>query len=146
MAKRDLRRASDRIEELLTELIDGGAPGVAARVDELVRLVAELYGEGLLRIMAALAQPDVTGAQVSEQLATDEEAEPFNQPVTAAEEPQSERGAPGSRPAAGEDEATAERVPDPLTEDHTAADQPGVDPKAAIDGEMEHLPPGDQGG
>jgi hypothetical protein len=25
-------------------------------------------------------------------------------------------------------------------------DQPGVDPKATIDGEVDHLPPGDQGG
>jgi hypothetical protein len=75
-----------------------------------------------------------------------EEAKPFDTPITDAEEPQSERGAPGSRPAAGEGEATTHREPSPETEEHTVADQPGVDPKGVIDEDMTYAPPGDQGG
>jgi Fe-S cluster biogenesis protein NfuA len=49
----DLRDVESRIEELLAEL--GARPGVRERADELVRLLVELYGEGLLRITGLLA-------------------------------------------------------------------------------------------
>jgi Fe-S cluster biogenesis protein NfuA len=48
----DLRRVESRIEELLAEL--GRQPGAAERADELVRLLIELYGEGLGRITGLL--------------------------------------------------------------------------------------------
>jgi Fe-S cluster biogenesis protein NfuA len=70
--QRDMRQASDRIEQLLTELVADGVPGVAHRVDELVRLLAELYGEGLARIMTALTADGVTGAEVVDRLAADD--------------------------------------------------------------------------
>jgi Fe-S cluster biogenesis protein NfuA len=49
----DLRDVESRIEELLAEL--GARPGVRERADELVRLLIELYGEGLHRITGLLA-------------------------------------------------------------------------------------------
>jgi hypothetical protein len=70
-----------------------------------------------------------------------EQAEPFDEPITE-EEPQAERGEPGSRPAAGEGEATTKRVPDPSTEEHTVDDEPGVDPRPTLDEDMTRLPPG----
>jgi hypothetical protein len=72
MAQRDMRQASDRIEELLTELVVDGVPGMAPRVDELVRLLAELYGEGLTRIMAALGEDGASAADVVARLAADD--------------------------------------------------------------------------
>jgi hypothetical protein len=60
------------------------------------------------------------------------------------EEPQAERGAPGSRdkgPAPGE--GPADR---PAEAEHTARDATGVNPQEPIDPEMANQPPGDQGG
>ncbi|MCW2885923.1 MAG: hypothetical protein QOE54_788 [Streptosporangiaceae bacterium] len=48
----DLRDVESRIEELLAEL--GGRPDVRERADELVRLLIDLYGEGLGRITGVL--------------------------------------------------------------------------------------------
>jgi hypothetical protein len=60
------------------------------------------------------------------------------------EEPQAERGAPGSRdkgPAPGE--GPADR---PAEAEHTARDATGVNPQGPIDPEMSDQPFGDQGG
>ncbi|MCW2913610.1 MAG: hypothetical protein JWN52_1678 [Actinomycetia bacterium] len=48
----DLRAVESRIEELLAEL--GRQPGVRERADELIRLLIELYEEGLGRIAELL--------------------------------------------------------------------------------------------
>ena len=61
-----------------------------------------------------------------------------------SEEPQSERGAPGSRDT-GSDQPAGGPVDRPAgtsdADDHTA-----VDPQGPTDPEAPHLPPGDQGG
>lgn len=72
MTQRDMRQASDRIEELLTELVADGVPGVAPRVDELVRLLAELYGEGLARIVTVLGEDGLSRGEVLERLVADD--------------------------------------------------------------------------
>jgi Fe-S cluster biogenesis protein NfuA len=51
----DLRATEARIERLLTELSE--PPWVRERAEELVRLLVELYGEGLGRILGML-EPD----------------------------------------------------------------------------------------
>jgi Fe-S cluster biogenesis protein NfuA len=48
----DLRAAGDRIERLLDELQASAAPGAYRRAEEVLRLVTELYGAGLARIVA----------------------------------------------------------------------------------------------
>jgi Fe-S cluster biogenesis protein NfuA len=52
----DLRETEARVEHLIAELSE--PPGVRRRAEELVRLLMELYGEGLGRIVDRLA-PDV---------------------------------------------------------------------------------------
>jgi hypothetical protein len=47
----DTGETGARIERLLDELVNPADPGVARRAEELVRLVVELYGEGLTRIV-----------------------------------------------------------------------------------------------
>ena len=61
MATRDLREVGDRVEQLLNELRGGADPALTERVEELVRLLMELYGAGLERVMELVtAGPDPT--------------------------------------------------------------------------------------
>jgi Fe-S cluster biogenesis protein NfuA len=64
--------AAERIEPLLAELESALAPSEFARVEELVRCVVEIYGEGLTRIPAVLAQEGAAGAALWRRLAGDE--------------------------------------------------------------------------
>lgn len=53
---RDLRDVGTRVEGLLAELRSQGDSGVAERAEELVRLLMELYGAGLERVMEVAAE------------------------------------------------------------------------------------------
>jgi Fe-S cluster biogenesis protein NfuA/nitrite reductase/ring-hydroxylating ferredoxin subunit len=63
---RDLRTVGTRIEELLGRLRDRGDPTTAETAEELVRLVVELYGAGLERVV------ELAGEDVLERLVKDE--------------------------------------------------------------------------
>jgi Fe-S cluster biogenesis protein NfuA len=54
----DIRAAGDRIERLLDQLRAGADPQSYARAEELLRLVTELYGAGLARIVALVGEED----------------------------------------------------------------------------------------
>ncbi|MGH8975533.1 MAG: NifU family protein [Acidimicrobiia bacterium] len=60
MATRDLREVGDRVEGLLTELRGAHDPALTERAEELVRLLMELYGAGLERMMELVAEGDGT--------------------------------------------------------------------------------------
>ena len=47
----DLRATGDRIEELLDQLQASADPRMLDRADEILRLVTELYGAGLARVV-----------------------------------------------------------------------------------------------
>jgi len=64
---RDLRTVGTRIEELLGRLRDHGDPTTAETAEELVRLVVELYGAGLERVVE-LAGEDVLERFVKDEL------------------------------------------------------------------------------
>ena len=57
MAAQNLRVVGDRIEQLLDELRDTAEPSTYALAQELLRLVTELYGGGLERVVV-LARED----------------------------------------------------------------------------------------
>jgi Fe-S cluster biogenesis protein NfuA len=57
MAAQNLRVVGDRIEQLLDELHATAEPGTCALAQELLRLVTELYGGGLERVVV-LARED----------------------------------------------------------------------------------------
>jgi hypothetical protein len=67
-----LRQLSDRIEALVTELGGHADPRTRAEVDELVRLLVELYGTGLARICDILAGLDAGGADLLAALVDDD--------------------------------------------------------------------------
>ena len=56
--EKNLRAAGDRIEGLLRELGTVADPRVRANAEELVRLLMELFGSGLARILEVV---DATG-------------------------------------------------------------------------------------
>ena len=58
----DLRTAGDRIGELLDALRAEADPRTCARAEELVRLVTELYGAGLARVVEVLGAEGDTAA------------------------------------------------------------------------------------
>lgn len=60
MAARNLREVGDRVEALLGELREAGDPASVERAEELVRLLMELYGAGLERLMEVVAAKDST--------------------------------------------------------------------------------------
>jgi Fe-S cluster biogenesis protein NfuA len=60
MATRNLREVGDRVEELLTELRGAADPALTDRAEELVRLLVELYGAGLERVMEIVAEGSPT--------------------------------------------------------------------------------------
>jgi Fe-S cluster biogenesis protein NfuA len=64
--------AAERIEPLLSELEKSLAPGDFARVEELVRCVVALYGEGLAQIPAVLTGHGAAGSAIWRSLAADE--------------------------------------------------------------------------
>jgi Fe-S cluster biogenesis protein NfuA/nitrite reductase/ring-hydroxylating ferredoxin subunit len=65
-AARDLRAVGSRIEELLGRLRSSGDGVAAETAEEVVRLVVELYGAGLERVV------ELAGADVVERLVEDE--------------------------------------------------------------------------
>jgi Fe-S cluster biogenesis protein NfuA/nitrite reductase/ring-hydroxylating ferredoxin subunit len=72
----DLRRSGERIERLLEEIRASASPPCWRRVDELMRLVVDLYGAGLGRIVeivgVAAREPDGGAAAIPARLAADE--------------------------------------------------------------------------
>ncbi len=60
MAARNLREVGDRVEKLLGELREAGDPAATERAEELVRLLMELYGGGLERLMELVTEKDGT--------------------------------------------------------------------------------------
>lgn len=72
----DLRRSGERIERLLEEIRASASPPCWRRVDELMRLVVELYGAGLGRILeivgAAARDADRGATGIPARLAADE--------------------------------------------------------------------------
>lgn len=72
----DVRQAGERIERLLEEIRASASPPCWRRVDELMRLVVDLYGAGLGRILeivgAAAGESDGGAAGIPARLAADE--------------------------------------------------------------------------
>jgi Fe-S cluster biogenesis protein NfuA len=69
-APQNLRATGDRIEQLLDELQATAEPRSCARAEELLRLVAELYGAGLSRIveLANEGAPALIDAMAADEL------------------------------------------------------------------------------
>jgi Fe-S cluster biogenesis protein NfuA len=69
-APQNLRATGDRIEQLLDELRSTADPRTCDRAEELLRLVSELYGAGLARVveLALESAPDVMEAFVGDDL------------------------------------------------------------------------------
>jgi Fe-S cluster biogenesis protein NfuA/nitrite reductase/ring-hydroxylating ferredoxin subunit len=67
----DLRSTGDRIEALLVAT-DAAGPAARERAEELVRLVVDLYGAGLERLLDALYDAGALSDDVLQRLATDE--------------------------------------------------------------------------
>jgi Fe-S cluster biogenesis protein NfuA len=69
-APQNLRAAGDRIEQLLDELRSTADDRSYQRAEELLRLVTDLYGAGLSRILDILGEgpPDVMAALVQDEL------------------------------------------------------------------------------
>ncbi len=61
----------ERIEQLLQELHTEAPQPVAGRVDELVQSIVDLYGAGLSRIMAALAETGASTPALERRLVED---------------------------------------------------------------------------
>src|SRR5258706_15606173 len=54
----NVRSTGDRVEAILAELTGAGDTRVAAAAEELVRLLVDLYGEGLGHVMSIAARQD----------------------------------------------------------------------------------------
>jgi Fe-S cluster biogenesis protein NfuA len=69
-AHQNLRAIGDRIEELLDELRGSADPRTYGRAEELLRLLAELYGAGLARIVEIVDEraPDLMDALAEDEL------------------------------------------------------------------------------
>jgi Fe-S cluster biogenesis protein NfuA len=69
-AQPNLRAAGDRIEQLVDELRATAEPRTCDRAEELLRLVTELYGAGLARVveLAGTTAPGVVDALVADDL------------------------------------------------------------------------------
>jgi len=68
----DLRHAGDRIGHLLGEIRSMAGPPVWERVDELVRLIVQLYGAGLEHIVEAVEAPEASVHTIRARLIKDE--------------------------------------------------------------------------
>ena len=66
-----VQRVSARVEELLTALSSGEFGSAAPAAEELVRLLVGLYGDGLTRVVAVLAEHGQDGAAILAELADD---------------------------------------------------------------------------
>jgi Fe-S cluster biogenesis protein NfuA/nitrite reductase/ring-hydroxylating ferredoxin subunit len=69
---RKLRELSERLEPLLDEVRSMASPPVWERVEEIVRSVVQLYGEGLKRIDEIAAADGTAGERLRSQLAADD--------------------------------------------------------------------------
>jgi Fe-S cluster biogenesis protein NfuA len=69
-APQNLRATGDRIEQLVEELRATAEPRTCARAEELLRLVTELYGAGLARVieLAGATAPSLLDAFVADDL------------------------------------------------------------------------------
>ncbi|MGO9061983.1 MAG: NifU family protein [Candidatus Binataceae bacterium] len=67
-----LSQVGERIESLLQEVRSMTSPPAWKRVDELIRLILELYGSGLSRVMEIAAAQGPAGEAILERLAGDE--------------------------------------------------------------------------
>jgi hypothetical protein len=65
----DPRALAQRIARLVGDIADEADPSVQTRVEELIRALMELYGDGLARVTALAAE---NGGVTLEQLAADE--------------------------------------------------------------------------
>jgi Fe-S cluster biogenesis protein NfuA len=68
----DLTEVGSRIEELLQELLTAADPAVSHRAEELVRLLMELYGGALERVVGMASEHGETGRALLERLTSDE--------------------------------------------------------------------------
>jgi Fe-S cluster biogenesis protein NfuA/nitrite reductase/ring-hydroxylating ferredoxin subunit len=66
-----VQKVSARVEELLDALNAGGFGGAASAAEELVTLLVGLYGDGLARVMAVLAESGPQGEAMIAKLADD---------------------------------------------------------------------------
>ncbi|HUA43156.1 MAG TPA: NifU family protein [Streptosporangiaceae bacterium] len=66
-----VQKVSARVEELLDALNAGGFGGAASAAEELVALLVGLYGDGLARVMAVLAESGSQGEAMMAKLADD---------------------------------------------------------------------------
>jgi len=67
----NLRASGDRIEQALNELQDGADPRTLARAEELLRLVSELYGAGLAKIVHIIGKDAEGGKRLMDALVAD---------------------------------------------------------------------------
>jgi Fe-S cluster biogenesis protein NfuA/nitrite reductase/ring-hydroxylating ferredoxin subunit len=67
-----LSQVGERIERLLEEVRSMASPPAWQRVDELIRLILELYGSGLDRILEITAEAGPAGEALRERLAEDQ--------------------------------------------------------------------------
>ncbi len=67
-----LSQVGERIENLLQEVRSMASPPAWQRVDELIRLILELYGSGLSRTIEIAAAHGAAGEAIIDQLAADE--------------------------------------------------------------------------
>jgi len=68
----ELRRRGERIERLLDEARTLAPPPVWERVEQLVQALVELYGDGLGRLLALVAEAGAPGEPLATRLAGDE--------------------------------------------------------------------------
>jgi Fe-S cluster biogenesis protein NfuA/nitrite reductase/ring-hydroxylating ferredoxin subunit len=68
----NLNQAGERIEALLQEIRSMASPPAWQRVDELIRLILELYGSGLSRTIEITTAQGAAGEAILDQLAADE--------------------------------------------------------------------------
>jgi len=66
------RAQARRIEELLQTVAGFSDPQVRATTDELIQILLDMYGQGLARLLALIAQATTTGQSLIETLANDE--------------------------------------------------------------------------
>jgi hypothetical protein len=68
----DLTEVGSRIEELLQELLSAADPAVSHRAEELVRLLMELYGGALERVVGMVGEQGEVGRALLTRLTSDE--------------------------------------------------------------------------
>ncbi|MGD9765529.1 MAG: NifU family protein [Candidatus Binatia bacterium] len=69
--ERDLQQVGSRIEHLLAEVRSMVSPPAWARVDQLVRSILELYGDGLRQIVSALGEEELAAAELRARVLSD---------------------------------------------------------------------------